>query len=677
MFPLHPHDPPAIGPYRLRARLGEDAYARVYLGASGDGSPVAVKVVRPEYATDPTFRAAFAHQVEAARGLSGEHVCAVRDADLRGAVPWVAVGRPLGPTLAELLRAHGPLPVDAVRPLALALAQALADLHGAGLAHGSLWPDGVLVAGHGAALADPGLEWAVSDTERRAPHPAFAAPEGGASPATDVFSWAATLCYAVSGVAGPEGLSAVPLQLRGLVDACLKRDPRLRPSSSDLVSMLGGPTEPPPWSPPLRAAIDAVATRQGEVLATDPTRRGANPPETGRRKRGGLPALGAGALVLVVLAAGGAVFAHDRLFGGAADVPAQEDAAEPLISEGRCLDATGFPPPEEPPAPDTNVFDLAFSGDGDVLGVASAAGLMVWDWREGREIARPVTSGSGLLSKAAFSPVGCTLVAAAPVEYEGREDPVHLAHTYDLLSGETVRHLGPQEGPDEQERWLADPDDVKGFAFSPDGTRLAISLDRGHEDGPGTNVIDTATGESGDPITEGLQYETGFVDEDHVVTNDYGTVRVWDAETGEEAGRVEGTSDSSLAVRPGTSQVAYADDPEIRVEDYTDGTEVASFTREEYETDDEPILTQLLFDPAGERLYATWMASTGPGAWRYHPYVWDLESGENLLEAAGEAAPYRSVAVHPDGEVIAALTNDGTPPILLDPDTFERTGTLY
>ena len=677
MLPLHPHDPPAIGPYRLRARLGEDAYARVYLGVCGDGSSVAVKVVRPEYATDPTFRAAFARRVEAARVLSGEHVCAVRDADLRGAVPWVVVGRPLGPTLAELLRAHGPLPVDAVRPLALALAQALADLHGTGLAHGSLWPDGVLIASHGAALADPGLERAVSDAVRRAPHPAFAAPEGGASPATDVFSWAATLCYAVSGVAGPEGLSAVPLQLRGLVDTCLKRDPRLRPSSSDLVSMLGGPTEPPPWSPSLRAAIEAVAARQGEVLATGPAGREATPPETGRRGRGRLLALGAGALVLVVLAAGGAVFAYDRLSGEPADGAAPEDAAEPLISEGRCLDATGFPPPEGPPAQDTNVSHLAFSGDGDVLAVTSPVGLMVWDWREGREIARPTTTGSAVLPELAFSPVGCTLVAAETVEYEGREDPVHLAHTYDLVSGETVRHLGAQEGPDERERWLAGPRNAQGFAFSPDGTRLAITLDKGFGEGPGTNVIDTATGEAGEPLADGLQYEPRFVDEGRFATNDYGTIHVWDADTGEEVGRVEGTSDSSLAVRPGTTQVAYADDPEIRVEDYTDGSEIASFTREEYESDDEPILTQLLFDPAGERLYATWMANTGPGSWEYHPYVWDLESGENLWEEAGGGVSYRRVAIHPDGEVIAALTGDGEPPALLDPDTFEQTDTLY
>ena len=677
MFPLHPHDPPAIGPYRLRARLGEDAYARVYLGVPDDGSSVAVKVVRPEYATDPTFRAAFARQVEGARGLSGAHVCAVRDADLSGAVPWVAVSRPLGPTLAELLRAHGPLPVDAVRPLALALAQALADLHGAGPAHGSLWPDGVLMASHGAVLADPGLEWAVSGTERRAPHPAFAAPEGGASPATDVFSWAATLCYAVSGVAGPEGLSAVPLQLRGLVDACLKRDPRLRPSSSDLVSMLGGPTEPPPWSPPLRAAIDAVATRQGEVLATGPAGREATPPQTMRRGRGRLLALGAGALVLVVLAAGGAMFAHDRLSDDPADATGPEEGSESLVGEGRCLDATGFPPPEEPPAPDINISNLTFSGDGDVLGVASEVGFMVWDWREGREIARPTTSDSDLFSEAALSPAGCTLVSAAPVEYEGREDPVLLAHTYDLISGETVRHLGAQEGPDDQERWLASPKNVRGFAFSPEGTRLAVTLDKGSGEGPGTNVVDTATGEAGEPFAEGLQFETRFVDEDHVATNDNDTVHVWDVGTGEEVGTVEGTSDSSLAVRPGTTQIAYAQDPEVQVEDYEDGSEVASFTREEFESDDEPILVQLLFDPAGERLYATWSAGTGPGSREYHPYVWDLESGENLLEAADQAASYRSVAIHPDGEVIAALPGDGTPPVLLDPDTFEQTGTLY
>ncbi|WP_017590595.1 protein kinase [Nocardiopsis ganjiahuensis] len=676
MFPLHPHDPPSVGPHRLYARLGEDAYARVYLGAAGVEDPVAVKVVRPEYATSPAFRSAFTQQVEAAYGLNSAHVCAVRDADLRGAVPWVAVSRPLGPALADLVRHNGPLPVDALHPLALALAQGLADLHASDRAHGSLWPDGVLLSGRTALLADPGLEWAISDAEQRAPHPAFAAPEGGATPATDVFSWASTLCFAASGVEGPDGLARVPLQLRGLVDTCLKRDPRLRPSADDLVRMLGGPSGPQDWSPPVRAAIDSVADAQRSMLSTAAVTPRASTGDGGppTRKRGRLMAAGAGVLALVVVAAAGAVFAHNRL-GGAADQGRQsqggeDDGAGALITDAGCLDGTGYPAPEEPLPEDTSFRDPRFSPDGDVLVTASSAGLSVWDWKEGEEVARPAEDSSPL-AQPVFSPVGCTVAATRRVEYEGREYPVSVGYTYDLPAGTTTEHLGPQDGPDDSGRWLLKPLDVTGMAFSTDGGLLAVTVSAGYGE-DSTVVVDTATGEAGEPMASGVHHGTVFVDDGHFATNDRGEIHVWDAETGEEVHVVQGAVGSSLAVVPGETQVVHlTSDRQIVVRDYTTGEEVASFTREEYETDDDPLLTELLADPARNRVYATWQVTTGEGAWRYSTYVWDTATGENLAEGNENIGKYTALVPHPDGEVLAATTVAESDLVLVDPDTFE------
>jgi len=62
--PLRDHDPLRIGRYRLTARLGSGGMGVVYLGLApnypeGDGSQVAVKVLRPELADDSEFRARF------------------------------------------------------------------------------------------------------------------------------------------------------------------------------------------------------------------------------------------------------------------------------------------------------------------------------------------------------------------------------------------------------------------------------------------------------------------------------------------------------------------------------------------------------------------------------------------------------------------------------------------
>lgn len=659
MFPLHPHDPPSVGPHRLYARLGEDAYARVYLGAVRAEDPVAVKVVRPEYATDPAFRSSFTHQVTSAAGLASAHVCAVRDADLRGAVPWVAVSRPLGPSLAELVTGNGPLPADALHPLALSLAQGLDDLHASNRAHGSLWPDGVLLSPGSALLADPGLEWATSDTERRAPHPAFAAPEGGATPATDVFSWASTLCFAASGVEGPDGLARVPLHLRGLIDACLKHDPRLRPSADDLVRMLGGPAEPAAWPPPVRAAIDTVADAQRAMLT--PTGDAPAP-----RRRGRALALGAGALALVVLAGAGAVYAR---FGGEAAPEPRAPEAPALVTGAGCLDGPRLPAPEEPLPDDTTFWGPVFSPDGAVLAATSTAGLTVWDWDAGELVAQPTTRSTyGVEPR--FSPSGCTVTSAQPVEYEGREHPVRIGYTHDLSAGTTTEHLGAQEGPDGNGRWLLKPRDVEAMDFSPDGGLLAVTLS-GTSGEDGTVVIDTATGAAGEPMAPGTQYGTVFVDDRHFATNSGGEIHVWDAETGEEVHVVVGASNTRLAAVRGETQVAYLDDDSIVVSDYTTGAEVTSFTREEFETDDDPFLTRLLVDGGRDRVYATWQVGTGPGAWRFHTYVWDLTSGADLAEGREAIGAYSALVPHPDGGVLAAVTAVEGALVLVDPDTFE------
>ncbi len=676
MFPLHPHDPPSVGPHRLYARLGEDAYARVYLGAAGVEDPVAVKVVRPEYATSPAFRSAFTQQVEAAYGVRSAHVCSVRGTDLSGAVPWVALSRPLGPSLADLVRRNGPLPVDALHPLALALAQGLADLHASNRAHGSLWPDGVLLSDRTALLADPGLEWAISDAEQRAPHPAFAAPEGGAGPATDVFSWASTLCFAASGVEGPDGLARVPLQLRGLVDTCLKRDPRLRPSAHDLVRMLGGPASPQAWSPQVRAVIDSVADAQRSMLSTAAVTPQHSPADGGpsARRRGRLMAAGAGVLALVVVATAGVVFAHNRL-GGVSDGDPQSggeagDGANSLVSDAGCLDGAGFPAPEDPLPEDTKFWDPRFSPDGDVLVTSSSAGLSVWDWNAGEEIARPAEDVSYRVHPV-FSSVGCTVAVSRNIEYEGREFPVSHGYTYDLPAGTATEHLGPQEGPDDNGRWTLKPLDVTEMAFSPDGGLLAVTVNSTLGE-PSTVVVDTATGEAGEPMAPGLHYGTVFVDDGHFATNDRGEVHVWDAMTGEEVHVVTGSADSSLAAVAGETQVVYlTEGREIVVRDYTTGEEVASFTREEFETDDDPLLSELLVDAERNRVYATWQVTTGEASWRYSTHVWDLATGEDVSEGHEDIGNYSTIVPHPNGEVLAATTVADSNLVLIDPDTFE------
>ena len=67
MAALQDSDPRHVGAYRLLERLAVGGMGIVYLGESPSGRKVAVKLIRPEQAGDPEFRARFRTEVAACR----------------------------------------------------------------------------------------------------------------------------------------------------------------------------------------------------------------------------------------------------------------------------------------------------------------------------------------------------------------------------------------------------------------------------------------------------------------------------------------------------------------------------------------------------------------------------------------------------------------------------------
>src|SRR3974377_2478925 len=121
---LQPDDPGRIGPYRLRGVVGSGGMGRVFLGVAADGRMVAVKVIRADLATDPEFRARFRREVTVARKVSSRFPVPLIDADVDGPVPWLATEYVSGPSLADAVTEHGPLPAGSVLELAAGLAGA-------------------------------------------------------------------------------------------------------------------------------------------------------------------------------------------------------------------------------------------------------------------------------------------------------------------------------------------------------------------------------------------------------------------------------------------------------------------------------------------------------------------------------------------------------------------------
>ena len=293
MDDLRPEDPRQIGPYWLEGRLGSGGMGNVYLGRSPGGRHVAIKVIRAELAADAEFQARFAREVAAMRKVSGIFTAGVVDADVHGPTPWLATSYVAGPSLADEVDAHGPLPPGAVLMLAAGLAEGLVAIHSAGLVHRDLKPSNVLLAEDGPRLIDFGISRAVDSsaltrTGMVMGSPGFMSPEQAqgreAGPPSDVFSLGAVLAFAATGrepfgsgsgevlldrvVSGEPDTDDLPRRIRPLVERCMISDQRRRPTAAQLLAELSTAESATRTQP---AVAPHGAGRNATLLANLPT----------------------------------------------------------------------------------------------------------------------------------------------------------------------------------------------------------------------------------------------------------------------------------------------------------------------------------------------------------------------------------------------------------------------
>ncbi|MER5649259.1 protein kinase [Streptosporangium sp. NPDC002524] len=258
--PVRVGDPERVGEYQVVGRLGED----VYLATAPSGDRVVVRLL-PADVSPGRFREA----MEPLREIPAFCTAQVLDSGLDGGTdgdrPYIVSEYVDGPTLRETVVSEGVLGAAALHRLAVGTMTALVALHQAGTVHGDLRPDAVVFGPDGPRVIDLGmaraLEATASSTTRKVDVPAYSSPERlmGTSPGPegDLFSWGATVVFAASGrspfdagtmsgtvnriVNDEPDLGALPGELRGLVTACLAKDPARRPTASDtLLRLVGG-----------------------------------------------------------------------------------------------------------------------------------------------------------------------------------------------------------------------------------------------------------------------------------------------------------------------------------------------------------------------------------------------------------------------------------------------------
>ncbi|MGV9298025.1 hypothetical protein [Amycolatopsis sp. NPDC003676] len=431
-------DPLWLGQYRVLAELARDETTRVLLGSGPDDRLVALTLGRSAEA------AALSAVLEAAPDAS---------------MPWWAQEFVPGPSLQDV---HDPLPEPAVLRLAAGIAADLAQLHSAGLAHGSLNPWHVRLTSSGARLI---------------------ARATGDDPADDLFALGTLLA----------ARSALPETLR----PCLAENPADRPTAAELLEAIGPSAEP--WPPAVEKLIAERTAELAQFLDGEPVPQDDSviyqlsdappPPRRTAPRRGIL--IGALAVVIAGLAA--------WLAWPGPPVPdALPPAPQPPLVESGFLTARGHPQ------------SLQFDNDGRMLATMNVDFTIdVLDVATRKPVGQRIGPfPNTILAGMTFRPDGSALVVSR-VKFKqlttqawdprtGRTigeplvfDDIDIDGSWPTLSPDGSLLVVPMASPRRLELWriadrtrigsIATPATFHGAQFSPDGRVLAVYQWDGHD----------------------------------------------------------------------------------------------------------------------------------------------------------------------------------------------------
>ena len=272
--------------YRLESRIAGGGVGEVWRAADLVlARPVAVKVLRPEYAQHPQTLARFRAEAKHAASVSHPGVAQVYDygEDGTAASPYLVMELVDGPSLAGVLKA-GPLDPGSTMDVLAQAAAGLQAAHAAGLVHRDVKPGNLLVGPGGQVkITDFGISRTagpepVTGTGTLLGTPAYLAPERlagqAATPAGDLYSLGVVAWECLVG-----GCSAA---IAAITDSTTGRRPvtcrnASSPSRGPRSDRLGSNSPP-------RAGDPSGSTHVQPASASRPVRSGSSSSQTCRNR---------------------------------------------------------------------------------------------------------------------------------------------------------------------------------------------------------------------------------------------------------------------------------------------------------------------------------------------------------------------------------------------------------
>lgn len=152
--------------YELQRRVGRGGMAEVFLARDRLlDRPVAIKILFPEFATDPSFVARFKREAQAAANLNHPNIVGVYDWGKERGTYYIVMEYVDGRTVSEMIRSDGPLPAAQAARIAADVAAALGFAHQKGVVHRDVKPGNIILTRGGEVkVADFGIARAMTSS---------------------------------------------------------------------------------------------------------------------------------------------------------------------------------------------------------------------------------------------------------------------------------------------------------------------------------------------------------------------------------------------------------------------------------------------------------------------------------------------------------------------------------